>query len=411
MLIISLNSLGADNAVKIGYLYPSGGQKGTTFRITVGGQYLKKVNSIHFLNDGIKAKVIGHSGGLSNLKPLTKKAFGQIIKKIRDARVSEFNNKFGSHDDLSQFIEEFVVKQDKPIKKQLRAMLKHPMLRDIQKKSLRELGNIASFVFFPKQMQQKNRQLAEVLDVEVTIGENVECGNYELRVKSVGGISNPLIFQVGAHPEVLESEPNNKSAFEPIANKLKLYKNVKLPKGKPIDLPAILNGQIMPGDVDRFRFVAKGGEKLVIAVAARQLIPYLADAVPGWFQATISLYDGAGKKIAYADDFQFNPDPVLFFNIEKAGEYELEIRDSIYRGREDFVYRISVGEDPFITSIFPLGGEVNSDVLSAVHGWNLPQSMIKLKTNTSDTQIRHTHLDVDDVISNEVSSFSIGVEK
>ena len=28
---------------------------------------------------------------------------------------------------------------------------------------------------------------------------------------------------------------------------------------------------------------------------ARRLIPYLADAVPGWFQATMALYDAWGK--------------------------------------------------------------------------------------------------------------------
>ena len=34
----------------------------------------------------------------------------------------------------------------------------------------------------------------------------------------------------------------------------------------------------------------------------------------------------------------------------------IEINDAIYRGREDFVYRITIGELPFVTSIFPLGG-------------------------------------------------------
>ena len=33
----------------------------------------------------------------------------------------------------------------------------------------------------------------------------------------------------------------------------------------------------------------------------------------------------------------------------------LAINDAIYRGREDFVYRVTVGELPFVTSIFPLG--------------------------------------------------------
>jgi hypothetical protein len=31
-------------------------------------------------------------------------------------------------------------------------------------------------------------------------------------------------------------------------------------------------------------------------------------------------------------------------------------RDALYRGREDFVYRIAIGELPFVTDIFPLGG-------------------------------------------------------
>ena len=85
------------------------------------------------------------------------------------------------------------------------------------------------------------------------------------------------------------------------------------------------------------------------------MIPYLADAVPGWFQATLALYDASGKELAYDDDFRFHPDPVLYCEIPADGEYVLEIRDAIYRGREDFVYRITVGELPFVTEHFPAG--------------------------------------------------------
>ncbi len=97
----------------------------------------------------------------------------------------------------------------------------------------------------------------------------------------------------------------------------------------------------MPGDEDRFRFQAKQGQQLVFIVQARKLIPYLADAVPGWFQAVLTLYDHTGKELAYADDFQIDPDPVLLYDVTEDGEYILAIRDSIHRGREDFVYRIA----------------------------------------------------------------------
>jgi hypothetical protein len=155
------------------------------------------------------------------------------------------------------------------------------------------------------------------------------------------------------------------------------------PENKPltetsVTLPATLNGQIPPGGVDRYRFRARAGQPLVVAASARELIPYLADAVPGWFQATLTLYDAAGKELAYDDDFRFDPDPVLFYKIPKDGEYVLEIKDALYRGREDFVYRITVGELPFVTGIFPLGGKVGAQTTVAVGGWNLPLNQLTL---------------------------------
>jgi hypothetical protein len=128
----------------------------------------------------------------------------------------------------------------------------------------------------------------------------------------------------------------------------------------------------------------------VIETQARSLIPYLADAVPGWFQATLALYDAKGNEVAFADDYRFNPDPVLFYQIPEDGEYELEIRDSIYRGREDFVYRIAVGERPFITQMFPLGGKVGVKTIASIAGWNLPRTRLPLDTQPGDDYIRQT---------------------
>ena len=72
----------------------------------------------------------------------------------------------------------------------------------------------------------------------------------------------------------------------------------------------------------------------------------------------LTLYDADGKEVAYDDDYRFKPDPTIFYEVPRDGEYVFAIRDSLYRGREDFVYRITIGELPFITSIFPLGGRV-----------------------------------------------------
>ena len=121
--------------------------------------------------------------------------------------------------------------------------------------------------------------------------------------------------------------------------------------------------------------------ELVVVAAARELIPYLADAVPGWFQAALALYDAKGHELEHADHYLFHPDPVLHYEIPKDGEYVVEIRDSIYRGREDFVYRITLGELPYVTSIFPLGGPAGAQTTVELKGWNLPVTTLTL-TNT-----------------------------
>ncbi|HLP75862.1 MAG TPA: PPC domain-containing protein, partial [Candidatus Paceibacterota bacterium] len=94
--------------------------------------------------------------------------------------------------------------------------------------------------------------------------------------------------------------------------------------------------------------------------------------VPGWFQATLALYDVKGNELAYDNRYRFNPDPVLHYSIVRDGEYVIEIKDSIYRGREDFVYRLEIGELPFVTSVFPLGGTAGRETAVELTGWNLP---------------------------------------
>jgi hypothetical protein len=133
----------------------------------------------------------------------------------------------------------------------------------------------------------------------------------------------------------------------------------------------------------------------VIRIQARQLIPYLADAVPGWFQATMALYDPKGNEVAYDDDYRFDPDPVLFHPVPEDGVYGLEVRDALYRGRDDFVYRLSVGELPFITQMLPLGGQAGAPTIASIAGWNLPAATLQLDTRPGGDAIRQARVSPD----------------
>ena len=178
--------------------------------------------------------------------------------------------------------------------------------------------------------KQENMQIAETAVFEVTVLADAQPGDRELRIRSGRGMSNPMIFQIDTLPELCEAEPNSGFQWNAIKDK------------KVANVPVLLNGQIFPGDVDRHRFKAAKGDKLVMETKARHLVPFMADAVPGWLQATLALYDSKGNELAFADDNGFDPDPMINFRVPEDGEYDLEIHDSIFRGREDFVYRVSI---------------------------------------------------------------------
>ncbi|MGL4594384.1 MAG: PPC domain-containing protein, partial [Thermoguttaceae bacterium] len=82
---------------------------------------------------------------------------------------------------------------------------------------------------------------------------------------------------------------------------------------------------------------------------------------------------------------QFRQDPILFVDVPSDGIYTLEIQDAIFRGREDFTYRITISDLPVATSLFPLGGQSGAKVQAEIAGWNLPNTQVSLNTDKSDS--------------------------
>jgi hypothetical protein len=328
----------AQNAPRVAYAYPAGGQQGTTCRIMLGGQFLRDDATVLVSGAGVTAKVVEY------VRPISNNQAGEMRDRLKE-------------------------------------LAKGPKTPETLKEIAEITRKLATFI------RNASPAMAEVMTLDVAVAADAAPGPREMRLMTPTGLSAPLVFIVGDLPECRETEvmrnapPTFREAV-PGAEPLTLRRNEDPPrppalgKEQRIALPTTVNGQVMPGDVDRFRFEARKGQRLVVAVQARAILPYLADAVPGWFQAVAALYDGAGREVAYNDDFRFRPDPVLAYDIPADGEYILEIRDSIYRGREDFVYRVSVGELPFITSIFPLGGRAGEAAPVEVRGWNLPSKSL-----------------------------------
>jgi hypothetical protein len=293
---------------------------------------------------------------------------------------------------VGEYVRRMNANQATELRDRMLELQKKPMDAAIQK----EMTDIRAKLLTFNHERFISPVLAETLTLEIAIAPGAALGKRELRVASPQGLSNPLIFCVGQLPEFSEKE-----TFEvvpPPANQPFAPNQVQIrqpPTDMTITLPAVVNGRIKPrlgtpqqqgravqpftpGEADRYRFQARRGQQLVAAASARELMPYLADAVPGWFQAVLALYDAKGKELAYNDDFRFHPDPLIHFTIPEDGEYVVEIKDALYRGREDFVYRLAIGELPYATGLFPLGGRAGSTTSVAVAGWNLPASKVAL---------------------------------
>jgi len=390
----------------IGYLYPAGARRGSTVQIAAGGQYLNGPQEVYVSGRGVRASVVRYVRPIFNLQ---REQRSVLLKRMADVREKRLKEAGVSPEVLarirSQAERAWAWMKKAKVKVEDVKLPDHPMLSDLDSKSLRELMHVRHFLFFPRLKRQLNRQLAESVLIEVTVAPDARVGDRELRIRTRAGLTCPVVFQVGQLPEVRELEPNGQRGGVDASKALMLGalpRVRQLLESKPFELPVLLNGQIMPGDVDRFAFRAREGQGLVIEASARRLVPYLADAVPGWFQATVALYDAEGREVAFADDYRFHPDPVLFYRIPKDGRYELEIRDAIYRGREDFVYRIAVSEQPFVTQAFPLGGREGTETLATIGGWNLAARELAFDTGPGGGWLRHASCRGGRLVSNAI---------
>jgi len=336
----------------IAYLFPAGWQRGNTIRVWCGGQYLAGMDRVYVSGKGVRGRVIFYA------PPLNSEDFDELRRRRaarRNQPATAAQASAGQDADGKQW---------------------NPLIDVLDELNQQELQTVLGDFFSPNTKRQPNAQISDTAFLEFTIDPDAEPGDREVRIGTPNGLTNAMLFQVGVSPEVYEVQP---------------FGVIKRPT-PVLEPPVVINGQSTPGDVDHFRIRAHRGQRLVIEVFARHLNPYLADAVPGWFQAVIALYDPRGQQVAYADDDYFDPDPVLYYEVPEDGEYTLEIRDALYRGREDFVYRVRISEQPFITRIFPLGGREGADLSVLLGGWNLAAKEARLDTRPGGSEIRRLAL-------------------
>ena len=403
MLLATASSVRAQSQY-IGYVYPAGGQQGSTFPIRLGGQGLVHASDLVVSGEGVSVRLVEYYRVMNNQElGLLNQQLNELRKKettVSDEMVAkmtwfEFPAPIGpvTGAETAHFLicpvcatanpldAKFCVKCNVRLEKPKEPKPGEKDSKNEAPKSEREQAKQKLIDRLQRRFAEDERNPAvhsqtELVFAEVTVAPDAKPGRREIRVITKRGVSNPLPFYVGQVPEAARKPM--KTCQLPVLGKEYLAQRKRSPEEEElrVTVPCTVNGQVAPGEVNRYRFQVTKGQRLVISAKARDLVPYVADGVPGWFQAVLKLRDANGKELAYDDDFRSNPDPVIYFEVPEDGEYVLTINEALFRGRESFVYRITIGELPFVTGIFPLGGRVGELGKIEMNGWNLEKTTL-----------------------------------
>ncbi|MDA1229760.1 MAG: hypothetical protein O2856_03210 [Planctomycetota bacterium] len=195
---------------------------------------------------------------------------------------------------------------------------------------------------------------------EVTVAANVPPGNYDVRCQGKYGLSNRRTFVVGITPEFTETEPNG-------GNDLPIWVEAETGKtnaAQEVTLPVTINGQSTGGpDVDWYRFTGIAGQRILMDGQSKR--------IDSRMDLAITLFTEAGtiigeSKAAEADD------ALLDVTLPANGLYFVKVHDAFFAQGPGYVYRLSIGQLPYLDSVFPPAGLPGSNDEYTLLGRNLP---------------------------------------
>lgn len=206
------------------------------------------------------------------------------------------------------------------------------------------LGNVSTLLCSEPEIA--SRRVADKPNTfELSIPKDTPVGQYDLQAVAPDGQSSPRVFVVGNRRESVEVEPNN---------------DVDAAQHVPLD--STVNGRILKGDVDRFSFTAKRGQRIVIEC--------FAERIDSSLRAMLELFDAGGKRLAVSRGY-FGIDPLIDFTVPADGEYVVRLYDLVFSGSDDHFYRLDIDTGPRAAFTVPSVITAGENTRVAVFGWNL----------------------------------------
>ena len=169
----------------IGYVCPAGGQRGSTFEVTVGGQILRGVTDVYVSGEGVHAKVVEHYRPPRNLMADQRRELQRRLYELRERRLAELKEQ-GRDPRIPQWVlnswqprtppGEEVKEDTEPEPVELPG---HPLLRNLEGKDLKALQYVSNQLLDWRTLQKRqlNTQLSDMVVVEVTIDPGAQVGD------------------------------------------------------------------------------------------------------------------------------------------------------------------------------------------------------------------------------------------
>jgi len=181
----------------------------------------------------------------------------------------------------------------------------------------------------------KNGNAAK-LRVKAEVPADCPIGLYTIRVVTKSGVSNIRPFVVDALPVVAEVVTNRTKEG-----------------AQAVSLPVVVTGRTDTEASDYYKFKVNAGQTVTFEVLARRIGSPL--------DPIIVLHDAKTNRelvALYADDTPgLQSDCRLTHTFKESGEFLVEVRDTTYRGGNDYHYRLRIGDFPGATTAFPVAVE------------------------------------------------------
>lgn len=206
-------------------------------------------------------------------------------------------------------------------------------------------------------VEEVQKPTHDTVKARIKIAADAALGRRLVRVAGgSAGLTNERPFFVGKLLELTEVEPNN-ATNQP----------------QPVAIPAVINARLQAKlDIDCFRFHGKAGQSIVAAVLAHGMDATARESFnKGFLDTSLELLDAQGRIVAAAED-TVGLDPVVNVKLPADGAYIVRVKAVAYAGARSAVFRLTLGEVPYVTSVFPSGGQRGQTMAVELDGPNVP---------------------------------------